>query len=135
MNKFGFAAVVASGLTAAILGLAAPAQAATPVNTPSVVPAAIDIPTDFGHRVASLTSSRMPTSRTGNHTPPPRGPSGERMMPRTNPARITISKQENIVRTAIKYIAPWLAAATIGGAIGLAPVASASPDPRQRTGA
>ena len=49
MNKFGFAAVVASGLTAAILGLAAPAQAATPVNTPSVVPAAIDIPTDFGH--------------------------------------------------------------------------------------
>jgi hypothetical protein len=50
MNKFGFAAVVASGLTAAILGLAAPAQAATPVNTPSVVPSAINIiPTDFGH--------------------------------------------------------------------------------------
>ena len=49
MNKFGFAAVVASGLTAAILGLAAPAQAATPVNTPTIVPSAIDIPTDFGH--------------------------------------------------------------------------------------
>ena len=49
MNKFGFAAVVASGLTAAILGLAATAQATTPVNTPSVVPSAIDIPTDFGH--------------------------------------------------------------------------------------
>jgi hypothetical protein len=49
MNKFGFAAVVASGLTAAILGLAAPAQAATPVITPTVVPSAIDIPTDFGH--------------------------------------------------------------------------------------
>ena len=32
MTKFGFAAVVASGLTAAILGLAAPAQAATAVN-------------------------------------------------------------------------------------------------------
>ena len=35
MNKFGFAAVVASGLTAAILGLAAPAQAATAVNAPT----------------------------------------------------------------------------------------------------
>ena len=49
MNKFGFAAVVASGLTAAILGLPAPAQATTPVNTPPVVPSAIDIATDFGH--------------------------------------------------------------------------------------
>jgi hypothetical protein len=49
MKKFGFAAVVAGGLTAAILGLAAPAQATTPVNAPSVVPSAIDIPTDFGH--------------------------------------------------------------------------------------
>jgi len=49
MTKFGFAAVAASGLTAAILGLAAPAQAATPVNTPTVVPSAINIPTDFGH--------------------------------------------------------------------------------------
>jgi hypothetical protein len=49
MNKFGFAAVVASGLTAAILGLAAPAQPATPVTAPSVVASAIDIPTDFGH--------------------------------------------------------------------------------------
>jgi hypothetical protein len=52
MNKFGFTAVVASGLTAAILGLAAPAQATTPVNTPSVVPSAIDIPTDFGHNAS-----------------------------------------------------------------------------------
>ena len=43
MNKFGFAAVVASasGLTAAILGLAAPAQAATAVNTPISVASAI----------------------------------------------------------------------------------------------
>jgi hypothetical protein len=49
MNKFGFAAVAASGLTAAILGLAAPAQAAPLVNTPTVVPSAINIPTDFGH--------------------------------------------------------------------------------------
>jgi hypothetical protein len=47
MKKFGFAAVVASGLTAAILGLAA--QAGTPVTAPSVVASAIDIPTDFGH--------------------------------------------------------------------------------------
>lgn len=43
MNKFGFAAVVAGGLTAAILGLAAPAQAAPAVNT------LIIVPTDFGH--------------------------------------------------------------------------------------
>ena len=49
MNKFGFAAVVASGLTAAILGLAAPAQAGTAVNTPIVVASAINIPIDFGH--------------------------------------------------------------------------------------
>ena len=49
MNKFGFAAVVASGLTAAILGLAAPAQAATAVNAPTGVASAITIPTDFGH--------------------------------------------------------------------------------------
>ena len=49
MKKFGFAAVVASGLTAAILGLAAPAQAATAVNVPTVAPSAIDIPTDYGH--------------------------------------------------------------------------------------
>jgi hypothetical protein len=49
MNKFGFAAVAASGLTAAILGLAAPAQAAMAVNTPISVASAINIPTDFGH--------------------------------------------------------------------------------------
>jgi len=49
MNKFGFAAVVASGLTAAILGLAAPAQAATAVTAPISVASAIHIPTDFGH--------------------------------------------------------------------------------------
>jgi hypothetical protein len=35
------------------------------------------------------------------------------------------SKQENIVQTTIKYVAPWLATVVIGAAIGLAPVASA----------
>ena len=33
------------------------------------------------------------------------------------------------MKMAIKYIAPWLAAAAIGGAIALAPVASADSDP------
>jgi hypothetical protein len=31
------------------------------------------------------------------------------------------------MNTTVKYIAPWLAAAAIGGAIGLAPMASADP--------
>jgi hypothetical protein len=31
------------------------------------------------------------------------------------------------MNTTVKYIAPWLAAAAIGGAIGLAPIASAAP--------
>jgi hypothetical protein len=33
MKKFGFAAVIASGLTAAVIGLAAPAQAAVQIKT------------------------------------------------------------------------------------------------------
>jgi hypothetical protein len=33
MTKFGFAAIIASGLTAGFLGLAAPAQAAAPATT------------------------------------------------------------------------------------------------------
>ncbi len=33
------------------------------------------------------------------------------------------------MKTPIKYIAPWLAAAAIGGAVALAPIASAAPDP------
>jgi hypothetical protein len=37
------------------------------------------------------------------------------------------ANRENTMKTTIKYIAPWLAAAAIGGAIGLAPVASAAP--------
>jgi hypothetical protein len=34
---------------------------------------------------------------------------------------------ENTMKTTIKYIAPWLAAAAIGGAIGLAALAGAAP--------
>ena len=49
MNKFGFAAVIASGLAAAVLGLAAPAQAATTANAPAAVGSAVNIPVDFGH--------------------------------------------------------------------------------------
>jgi hypothetical protein len=37
------------------------------------------------------------------------------------------ANREKPMKTTIKYIAPWLAAAAIGGAIGLAPVASAAP--------
>ena len=33
------------------------------------------------------------------------------------------------MKAAIKYIAPWLAAAAIGAAIALAPIASADTDP------
>ncbi|HEX7427108.1 MAG TPA: hypothetical protein VF328_09135 [Mycobacterium sp.] len=33
------------------------------------------------------------------------------------------------MKTTIKHIAPWLAAAAIGGAIALAPVASADTNP------
>jgi hypothetical protein len=39
------------------------------------------------------------------------------------------ANQENIMKTTIKRIAPWLAAAAIGGAIALAPVASADTNP------
>jgi hypothetical protein len=49
MNKFGFAAVVASGFTAAILGLAAPGQAATGLTASTVVASAINLPADVGH--------------------------------------------------------------------------------------
>ena len=49
MKKFGFATIAASGLIAAILGLAAPAQAATAVNAPTVLASITDIPTDVGH--------------------------------------------------------------------------------------
>ena len=49
MNRLGLATVVATGFTAAIVGLAAPAQAATGRTAPSVVNSAIPIPVDFGH--------------------------------------------------------------------------------------
>jgi hypothetical protein len=49
MNKLGLAAVVAGGFTAAVLGLAAPAQAAAGLTTRTVVDSAINIPADVGH--------------------------------------------------------------------------------------
>lgn len=49
MKKFGFATVVASGLVAAILGLAAPAQAVSAADAPAVLASAIDIPTGIDH--------------------------------------------------------------------------------------
>lgn len=49
MTKFGFATVVAGGLAAAILGLAAPAQAVTAAEAPTVLASAIDFaPTEGG---------------------------------------------------------------------------------------
>jgi hypothetical protein len=39
------------------------------------------------------------------------------------------TSQENIMKMTAKYIAPWLAAAGIGAAIVLAPIASANTDP------
>jgi len=38
-------------------------------------------------------------------------------------------RQENIVNTTVKYATPWLAAAAIGAAIAVAPVASAATHP------
>ena len=49
MKNFGFAAIAASGLAAAILGFAAPAQAATAVQAPTAVTTAIDFPTTVDH--------------------------------------------------------------------------------------
>jgi hypothetical protein len=39
------------------------------------------------------------------------------------------SKQESIMKRIIKHVAPWLAAAAVGGAIALAPIASADTNP------
>jgi hypothetical protein len=49
MKKFGFATIAASGLAAAILGLAAPAQATTVADVPTGVVASNVISTDIGH--------------------------------------------------------------------------------------
>lgn len=38
------------------------------------------------------------------------------------------------MKTTIKFLAPWLAAAALGGAIGLAPIASAATIPTPHTG-
>jgi hypothetical protein len=38
------------------------------------------------------------------------------------------------MKTTITYLAPWLAAAAIGGAIALAPIANADTDPAVRYG-
>ena len=75
MNKFGFAAVVASGLAAAILGLAAPAHGAAAVNVLTAVPSAIDIPTHTGDHAGAIEIQRPSVldADTGNHTPTPRG--------------------------------------------------------------
>jgi hypothetical protein len=40
-----------------------------------------------------------------------------------------LNGQENTMKATIKYLAPWLAAAAIGGAIVLAPIASADTSP------
>jgi hypothetical protein len=46
-----------------------------------------------------------------------------------------LSNRRNIMKTTIKYVAPWLAAAAIGAAIALAPIASADTDPATPYGA
>ena len=51
MKKFGFATVVASGLVAAILGLAAPAQAVSGADAPAVLASAFNTPTGIDHQV------------------------------------------------------------------------------------
>ena len=49
MKKFGFAAIAASGVAAAFLGFAGPAQAATLVDAPTAVASAIEIATGIDH--------------------------------------------------------------------------------------
>ena len=51
MKKIGFATVLASGLAAAILGLAVPAQAVSGADAPPVLASATHIPTGIDHRV------------------------------------------------------------------------------------
>ena len=70
MKKFGFASIVASGLAAAVLGLAAPAQAGlghniwVNQNGPSVtVPAPTSIPACT--RAANHTHSKRGTRKAG----------------------------------------------------------------------
>jgi hypothetical protein len=49
MKKLGFAGIAASGLAAAILGLAGPAQAATGVEAPTAVTSAIEFSAGIDH--------------------------------------------------------------------------------------
>jgi hypothetical protein len=49
MKKFGFATIAASGLAAAVLGFAGPAQAATFEDAPAVLASAIEIPAGIDH--------------------------------------------------------------------------------------
>ena len=49
MKKFGFATIAATGLAAAIVGLAAPAQAVPALNAPTVSASAIDVPRGVDH--------------------------------------------------------------------------------------
>lgn len=49
MKKLGFATVAASGVAAAIVGLAAPAQAATGVQAPTAVTSAIEFQAGIDH--------------------------------------------------------------------------------------
>lgn len=49
MKKFGFTAIVASGLVAGILGLAAPAQAVTAADAPTVAASVIDVRAGIDH--------------------------------------------------------------------------------------
>ncbi len=49
MKNLGFATVITSGLVAAILGLAGPAQAATLAEAPTAVASATNIPTGIDH--------------------------------------------------------------------------------------
>jgi hypothetical protein len=51
MEKIGFATVIASGLAAAILGLAGPAQAVVAADAPTVLPAATEISTGIDRHV------------------------------------------------------------------------------------
>ena len=49
MKKFGFATIAATGLAAAILGLAAPAQAVTNAEAPTVMNASLSVPAGVDH--------------------------------------------------------------------------------------
>jgi hypothetical protein len=49
MTKFGFATIAATGFAAAIVGLAAPAQAVASAETPSTTLASLSVPAGIDH--------------------------------------------------------------------------------------